>query len=541
VTLIRSNIIFLGLVTLMTAFYGLFDTMNRGPYSAHQWRQADCLSITQHYYQENLPFLEPEVHWRVGSNNTGKTISEFPLIYYSVGKLWQVFGKKYWIYRILNFLIVLLGLYYLKRLVKAILGSDFWSIFIPLFLFTSPILVYYSNNFLMNSSALGIALIASYHHYQFLIKSSYKHLVFASILFLVAGLLKITALLLFFGFGAILLYQIIWVDKAFKSRWKVLLPYLVTLIGIVGWYRFAGNYNANNVQIFLQGLLPIWELNSSQVAETWSLFHNYIFPEFFSIPVLFLLLLIFVYLIFYSRQLHKYYRALLMLVALGVLSYFLLFYQVFSGHDYYLLNSLIVVPLIVIVGLHYLKAHYPNLFSGKALKLFALLIFISSTYYCRIHTIIKYDVGSNWVRTSMHTTVENKENWQLYHWKYKRTFYDLETIEPYLNSIGITRDDQVISMPDSSINITLYLMNRRGWTDYGLGELDGAQRIEKARESGVKYLVVNDSDLLKESFIEPYIDQKIGQYGSIAIYNIEKPSLLQQTTNVMNKRVYAGR
>ena len=74
------------------------------PYSVHQWRQADCYSIASNYYENNLPFLEPSIH-QIGYSNNGKTISEFPIIYYSVSKLWRLFGKHAVIYRLLNFLI----------------------------------------------------------------------------------------------------------------------------------------------------------------------------------------------------------------------------------------------------------------------------------------------------------------------------------------------------------------------------------------------------------------------------------------------------
>ena len=83
----KTKIIFFALFVFLSWFYGLFDTMDRGPYSQHQWRQVDCLSITENYYQNNLPFLEPEMHWQ-GEGESGKAISEFPILYYAVGKMW---------------------------------------------------------------------------------------------------------------------------------------------------------------------------------------------------------------------------------------------------------------------------------------------------------------------------------------------------------------------------------------------------------------------------------------------------------------------
>ena len=103
----------------------------------------------------------------MGENADGSTISEFPIVYYTVGNLWKITGKHFWVFRGISFFIIVLGLFYLKKLCDRILGDPFWALFIPLFLFTSPVLVYYSNNFLMNPLAFSLAMIGGYHYYIF--------------------------------------------------------------------------------------------------------------------------------------------------------------------------------------------------------------------------------------------------------------------------------------------------------------------------------------------------------------------------------------
>ena len=515
----KASLLFIGLILFMTWFYGIFDTMNRGPYSQHQWRQADCLSITQHYYQDDLPFLEPQIHWQ-GGGEVGKSISEFPIVYYSVAKMWQWFGKHYWVYRLLNYTIVFLGLIYLKKLSKKILGSDFWATFIPLFLFTSPVLTYYSNNFLMNANALSLALIACYQFYLYFTEKSLRHLYYACAIFLLAGLLKITSLLLFIALGAIFLYTVFWKERSFKQRWKEFIPYVLVVIGIYTWYSYAAQYNAKNLGIFLQGLLPIWELNSEEIAETWFQFHNHVFPEFFNTSIFFVVLIMFGVLLVNYKRINTGFRAVLILTSAGVMSYFLLFYQVFNVHEYYLTNLLVIIPLILIVFLHFLKTNYPATFFRKLTKIIAIFMLVISAYYARIRTIIKYDVGSPWLRTSLFITEEERKNWQYYHWSYKRTFKDLETIEPYLEELGIEKSDKVISLPDPSINVSLYLMNRDGYCDYGYPDQSEAERIESAKDWGAKYLVVNNYEILNEEYLQPYLEQKIGETEFVSIYQI---------------------
>lgn len=519
-TPLQINLIYGVLFLLIAWFYGTFETMDRGPYSRHQWRQADCLSITQHYYQDNLPFLEPEIHWR-GVGQTGKTISEFPIIYYSVAKIWQVTGKHYWIYRGISFLIMAIGLFYLKKLAQLFLKDNFWSIFVPLLLFSSPILAYYSNNFMMNSNAFALALIAAYHFYRHRTEKSYKHLIYACILFLFAGLLKITALLLFFGLGAIFLYEMMIKERSLKQRWKELLPYAGVLILIFVWYSYAGHYNANNMSmVFLQGLLPIWDLDWDDIYSNWKLLNSDLKPAYFNVPALSLLGIIFVGMLINYKKANRYFLALSVLITLGIIGYILLFFQVFNVHEYYLTNLLIFVPMISLLFLDYLKQHHTTIFQSKALKITASIALGFLIYSAAVQTVVKYDIGKQWAKNSFILDKEDVTFWEWYHWNYNNTFKELETIEPVFKKAGVKLDDKVVSMPDGSINISLYLMNRNGYNDFGAHQYAGAERIEKAKEWGAKYLVINNLELLKEDYLQPYLNNKVGGTEHVSIYKL---------------------
>ena len=517
---LQLNAIYVVLFILIAWFYGNFDTMDRGPYSRHQWRQSDCLSITQHYYQDNLPFLEPEIHWR-GEGQSGKTISEFPIVYYTVGNIWKVTGKHYWIYRLINFIILGLGLYYLKKLAQKILGDNFWSIFIPLLLFSSPILAYYGNNFLMNVNALSLAIIACYHFYRHRTEKSYKHLVYACMLFLFAGLLKITSLMLFFGLGAIFLYEMLVRERSLKIRWKELIPYTGALLLILGWYSYTGHYNANNMSmVFLQGLLPIWDISSEDIYSNWKLLHSDLLPEYFNVSALFLLAMTFIGLLVNRKKAHPYLLALMILTSLGIGVYFVLFFQVFNVHEYYLINLLVIIPLMTLLILHFLKKNHVSIFNSKAFKVTASIGLLFLIYSAGVRTQVKYDVGPSWIKNSAVLDKPEVEFWQWYHWNYGNTYKELETIEPYLESLGIGKKDKVISMPDGSITITLNLMNRNGYNDYGYHHIPKKERIEKQIEWGAKYLVVNDTSILGEDYMQPFILNKIGATEHVFIYKL---------------------
>jgi hypothetical protein len=517
---LKINLIYGILFLLIAWFYGTFETMDRGPYSRHQWRQSDCLSITQHYYQDNLPFLEPEIHWR-GMGESGKTISEFPIVYYTVAQIWKVTGKHYWIYRSISFLIMAFGLFYLKKLAQLFLKDNFWAIFIPLLLFSSPILAYYSNNFMMNTNAFALALIGAYHFYRHRTEKSYKHLIYACILFLFAGLLKITALLLFFGIGAIFLYEMLWKERSLKQRWKELIPYGTTLLLILLWYRYAGAYNSKNMSmVFLQGLLPIWDLGWEDIYSNWKLLNSDLKPAYFNVPAFSFLGISFIGMLINYKKTNRYFLALSVLITLGISAYILLFFQVFNVHEYYLTNLLIFIPLISLLLLDYLNNNYETIFRSRALKITASIALIFFIYSAAVQTVVKYDIGKKWAKNSFILDKEEVAYWEWYHWEYANTKKDLETIEPVFQKAGVKLEDKVISLPDGSINISLYLMNRNGYNDYGGAEFSRAQRIEMAKKWGAKYLVIHDKTLLDEAYLQPYIQNKVGGTEHVSIFKL---------------------
>jgi len=90
----------------------------------HMWRQADCLSFAKNYLENGFQFFKPSVHCTTSDNNN-QTVSEFSIIYYFVALIWKVFGQHEFIFRLINMIIVFIGLYYLFKLSYSILSDHF--------------------------------------------------------------------------------------------------------------------------------------------------------------------------------------------------------------------------------------------------------------------------------------------------------------------------------------------------------------------------------------------------------------------------------
>ncbi|TVR41230.1 MAG: hypothetical protein EA392_02090 [Cryomorphaceae bacterium] len=114
----------LGGMILVLLVY-LTPLLGEGMMRTHMWRQADCLSLTHHYYTGNS-FLEPEMHIQLGHQYTsGKSAGEFPVLYYAVAGFWKVFGKSYLSFRLFYLLIFLAGIWSFYRSLSLVFGGKF--------------------------------------------------------------------------------------------------------------------------------------------------------------------------------------------------------------------------------------------------------------------------------------------------------------------------------------------------------------------------------------------------------------------------------
>jgi len=502
----KSAWVFLLLFITLFFVYDFQHIAFYSPQSVHQWRQCDCLSFSLNYFQDNNSFWQPQMNY-LGNDNSGKTVSDFPLIYYSVAQLWKIFGRHEFIFRFLVLFIAFCGLFALFRTIERLFKDSFWGLFISLMLFSSTIFVYYSFNFLMNVPAFGLALVALYFFYRFAEAQNIWFWILSLLFFLLAGLLKIPALT---SFMAIFLYFL--AEKfgfvplkyrIFSSHKYIGLSFLVLFIPIFAWYFYAAQYNKQHNQgIFLIGILPIWDYSWENIKHVIKYAHILWFKSYHSPISQYLSALMLVFLIIKHKKWNFRFKFLTINLALGFFAYIILWFQVFDNHDYYLINQLIFMLFILVSFLYYLKQNHPKFFSSHWLKIAAVLLLTYNIHLCQKNLHVRYH---GW---------PNK--------KYVEYYKAFEEIKPLLYQLNIMPDDKVLVYEKSkSFNIALYLMNRKGWTNAVDLMRDSNQVAEKI-SAGAKYLFVSDSIWLQKDFLQPYLKHSIGKYKNIRIFDLGK-------------------
>ncbi len=499
-----SSFLFIAVFTVLFFIYGFDDILLLRPQSVHQWRQCDCLAFTQTYYKDKNGFFEPKVLY-LGDDNTGKTATEFPIIYYTIAQIWKIFGKHEYIYRAFVLLLSFIGLFSLFKMSEDILEDSYLALWISFILFSSPMLVYYANNFLMNVPAFSIALVALYYFYLFYKFSDNKYLYISTILYTLSGLIKIPALTSFVAILGLLVFEqlkFIKSDKKIFFDLKRQLPALLLVILLVSlWYYYAAHYNAqHNSGMFLIGILPIWLDDIARLKHILQNIQLLWIDSYQGISIQITAVIMFLLIILLKKYNNKHLWWINLFLFIGFIGFIILWFDVFDNHDYYLINQLIFMISIFVSFFFSLKKYNLKIFNHAAFRLVLFILLIFNIIHCKNVIKLRYNGWPN----QHHLTVVKP----------------LETITPYLRSIGITDKDTVLFIQDPSLNISLYLMEQKGYTNFA-AKIENVDFIKEKINSGAKYLFVNDPNYLNKDYLKPFLKNRVGAYENIMIYKVK--------------------
>jgi hypothetical protein len=517
------------ILVLMSVLYGNIGVLDSNPDAVHAWRQSDCLSITDNYFDNGMVFSEPAIHNYISEGGkSGKTAGEFPGYYYVQAAIWKVFGKSELSYRLTTAFLFLLGLLALQQTVFLLFRNRFWSVGAAVFLYTAPALAYYGFGFLSNIPALSFALIGAWFFTKHFVEQKFKWVWFSALFFALAGLLKVTALLIYCTLGALWILELLGVNlgvgrKVFEKPLRYIFPFALVLIPNFIWYSWAADYNATyGGKYTFNDLWPIWEADAEYRAWLYDEVRKFTARQIFA-PISWVLMFVsFVFVIVQGlrkRIPNLVWMGLLILFA-GSFVYSILWFQAWKDHDYYFLN-VYALPAAIWIALGYtLHVSWdkmkPTLHAG--LIGFGVVFMGYSIWYCQEHLTLRYNPNPN---HDYFTAADEEEGHLKYlWWDYGRHEQALETIDAHLESIGVSKEDLVISIPDASFCITLYAMDRKGFTNMGDQNRDEAS-IQKHIDLGANFLILNEPEYEKEfPFVLPFMEHPLPGYENIRIFDL---------------------
>jgi hypothetical protein len=497
-------------------FGGIFF---EGPVNMHVWRQGDSLSMTLKFY-EGASFWEPQMHGLWGDNYTsGRSAGEFPILYFIVAQLWKVFGVSYFVYRLFFYLILTLGIFAFYRSLKMVFKNEFWATTLSLLLFSSPAYAVYSVSFITDGPAFSFNLIALYFLTRFALDQRKSFFWWAMVFFALAGLVKVSSLIIFVFLGFIFLLERFPIrslgERKLLPDWKLGLGFFLALTVIVSWYAYAHLYNLDSgYKYTFNNVYPVWKVDAADGMTLLNDIKITTSRVFFSRPMVMMIFFLFFFNLTLYRKLPRIAYFSNIVVFIGVIIYFLLWAPLMGVHDYYFVAVLAVFPGVVLPFIYYLRTQQPAIIEGKYTRN-ALYVFMTFHFIISLSTVKLKTTAKKGDYVIMESSFVNRMKWfnnDGEKWRH------MEVLGKRMASLGVSNNDKVICLSDNSFNASLFFLNRDGWTNFQ--PIGSADKIEFYRSKGARYMVVRDRDKADFPFVEPYLSAEIGRSGDVAVYKL---------------------
>jgi len=224
-----SWLIFLALGILLYS-----SNLNRMPRGIHAWGQADRLSLAINFLEEDNLFA-PATHCL--QTEGGRVGCEIALIPYMAAKISSFLNLPNYlpfIYRFLNWSILSLGFMFFIRILSIHFRFSWMhSSLLSLFLFSSPVLLFYGYNFLMDAPAFSLVIISIYYIIEWTKTKKVKPYLIALSLLSLASVLKNSTLIFW---GALILSALVFTLRRFKTlnnRPAYLFSFLVAFVFLI--------------------------------------------------------------------------------------------------------------------------------------------------------------------------------------------------------------------------------------------------------------------------------------------------------------------
>ena len=509
----KTKIMFwLGALLLLFAVYDLGHVGDKMPYGMHQWRQCDAYSMALNYAMEPRGLFEPAIHFQHGAGG-GEAVGEFPLTYFLNGKLWKAIGLQPWTLRWTHLALLLLGCWCLFRTLSQ-LASPRSSLALTWLTMGSGLMAFYGPNYLVNAAGLGLVYVGWWEAYKWWQTgcTARKPQALMVLAFTLALLFRPTMAL-----GLIPPALAVFGTKQWW-RWMVSLgiPMVIGLAWVV-WAKWLNSLNES--MYFLTTIRPLWEAES--IEATWRAFREDVLPHWYHPYVIMLALMGLVASIvrpaITPNGTDQWLAASAGAIAAASVGYIALWFENLNVHDYYLIELQLGVPVVAAWAVTRWKA------AGPAVKRATWGVFIAAMVLqladAGLRTRMKHRPAGGWLYEQVVPSRE-RDIWAWFHWDQNNRFGNASEWIDVLRSLGIQRDDLVLSVTDPSPNISLSLMDQKGFTNLYDDAVQGEERIAFYVGKGASYLVCNDPawfEVYKES---RWLSQQMTQLGNFRVFDL---------------------
>ena len=511
---IKTLLLLVVLFFLYSLNYHFFD----GVLPIHEWRKTDSLSIAWNYYQ-GASFLSPETN-HISSWGNRNAAAEFPLVYYLVGNLWKIFGPNEWITKLVSYSTLICSLVLFSSVANHFLQSHFKTIVFIGIIFSSPVLLFYSDTLLPNVFSFSCVLFSSYFLFQFLVKNKKWALLIFTLFLTIAVLIKVTVFISILTFaGATVLYYFFNQKNLITKHVKELIiffgVFIITLFFTYLWYSYAINYNKHyHSTLFSTTIRPIWEVDAQRQKEIWNLIWrhqvNAMYNYWTLIPTI-----LYVFYLAIRNKISLYYYWLIVVGFIGATSYVLLWFWVFDVHDYYLIEILFLPLIFFFIALKHIEMN--KIAKLRRYLVFSVLILV--VLQAISYTQISFGRDNIITKNTFLVSQYVKGNWGYFHWYHSEHLKKLQIQKQEVQQF-IKESDTVLCLTDPSPNLHLFTIGRIGFTNFSFSKTEPQpNQIPSFVKKGVRYMLVVGNEPL-DPLMKQFTKDTVYAKNSVFVFDL---------------------
>ena len=449
----------------------------------HVWRQSQTMSNVVNFYEGDFNITNPR------RNNQGIKSGiyrmEFPVMQWLFAGVARVTGHPLLVSRLLTFglsLISVLGFYFL---LKSLFNNETIALIGAWALNFSPAFYYYAVSPLPDNFALCAGIWALAVFLKSLPEPNWKHTILSAFLMSLSMAAKMPFILFYALPFAFYIQKIIQQKLVIQDVFKGLI-WIVFFIPTLLWYLWViPTWEGNGI---VAGML---NLAASPTDLLDYLQHNLFsnLPELLlNIGAVPLFIAGFYFIKKYKVRQHKLFYPLLFWAFLTLLYFFFELNMIAKIHDYYLFPFYPILFIIVAYGAY----HLSKIKNGKSIVAI-LLISLPIFAFARI-----------------------QGRWNVEEPRFNRDLLEHKTELQALSQ----KSDLIIIGNDMSDAIWFYHLDRKGWGFSKKFPLK-PQRLGVMIDKGAKYLYTDSEAVLNNPKFEPYLQNKIGIFGTIHVFELK--------------------
>jgi hypothetical protein len=495
-------VIFTFAIHLFFNFIGVYQYLSYRPCSIHTWAQCQRASIAQCYYEDSMNFFKPRTQRY--TPHEGITGMEFPIIYYVGALFYKIFGFNESILRLISLVIVSLGFYSATLMSNKFLKNYIFSLIIVASAFFSPVLLFYTPNFMPDAPSVGFVLMCWYYFFKYISTLQKKHLGLFIFFGTLASLLKVVSIMCF-----IIVICLLIIDRTkffkdtkntplFKFPLKVLKGIFFGIFIVMVWYVYA-SWLATHYKNETFALHPIMgNLNTiKQILDGFK--YGDALYSYYAYETYMLLIVAIIFIVIGAKFINRLLLTITILYFLGNVCYVYLFLGQFVNHDYYIIALIPGVLFLLLSfgdGIKQLADKY-----GLIIQVAFFIVLFFNMKECIRNCWYYYDNRYNEFRTFTSTG--------------DRSYYDLEK---KLRSAGVKRTDITLSGFDFSFCNTLYLMDQVGFLISP--HADSTEIANSLNMPELKYLVLNDSAKFNKIYPNHFEKKILLTHRGVIVYKL---------------------